>query len=138
MLANSYVCRTYRVKTGRAPLSAPILNRVNIRILNIFDPELPLISTKPISKNKLKELSSELKNLKVQGILVLEYKWRIWVLLIATDSDIYEAFKSMHQSSMIKIKYANEIWVVVDIIKKHSIKIFECSISKNNSIDKQR
>ena len=44
----------------------------------------------------------------------------------------------MHQSSMIKIKYASEIWVVVDIIKKHSIKIFECSISKNNSIDKQR
>ena len=74
MLANFYVCRSYRVKTGRAPLSAPILNRVNIRILNIFDPELQLISTKPISKNKLKELSSELKNLKVQGILVLEYK----------------------------------------------------------------
>ena len=84
-------------------------------------------------------MSSELKNLKVQGILVLEYKWRIWVLLIATDSDIYEAFKSMNQSSMIKIKYyASEIWVVVDIIKKHSIKIFECSISKTNSIDKQR
>ena len=33
----------------------------NVEILNIFNPELQLINTKPIIKNKLKELLSELK-----------------------------------------------------------------------------
>ena len=36
----------------------------NIEILNSFDPELQLINTNPIIKNKLKELLSELKSLK--------------------------------------------------------------------------
>ena len=42
--------------------------------LNLFDPELQLINTKPIIKSKLKELLSELKKFEVQTILVLEYK----------------------------------------------------------------
>ena len=45
-----------------------------IEILNLFDPELQLINTKPLILNKLKELLSELKKFKVQAILVLEYK----------------------------------------------------------------
>ena len=36
----------------------------NIMILNLFDPELQLINTKPMIKNKLKELLSELKKFK--------------------------------------------------------------------------
>ena len=81
------------------------VHRYNIMILNLFDTELQLINTKPIIKNILRELLSELKNFKVQTILVLEYKKRSdckifhsHSKLIATDSDIDEAFKFMHQS----------------------------------------
>ena len=85
-------------------------------------------------KNKLKQLLSELKKFKVQTILVLVYKKRNdrkifhWsVKLIASDSDIDEAFISMHQSIMTRIKqYANEDWIVLDVIIKQSIKIFGC------------
>ena len=52
------------------------VRRYNIKISNLFDPELHLINTKPTIKNKLKELLSELKKFKVQKILVLEYKKR--------------------------------------------------------------
>ena len=41
-------------------------------ILNLFDPELQLINTKPVIKKKLKELLGELKKFKVQTILVLD------------------------------------------------------------------
>ena len=45
-------------------------------ILNLLDPELQLVNTKPFIKNKLKELLSESKKFKGQAILVLEYnKW---------------------------------------------------------------
>ena len=71
----------------------------NIEILNLFDPELQLINTKPMIENKLKELLSKLKKFKVQTILVLEYKKRndhkifhSSTNLIASDSDIDEAF----------------------------------------------
>ena len=85
-------------------------------------------------KNKLKQLLSELKKFKVQTILVLVYKKRNdrkifhWsVKLIASDSDIDEAFISMHQSIMTRIKqYANEDWIVLDVTIKQSIKIFGC------------
>ena len=36
----------------------------NIEIFNIFDPELQLINTKPMVKNKLKEFLSEIKKFK--------------------------------------------------------------------------
>ena len=42
----------------------------NIEILNLFDPQLQLINTKPMIKNKLKEFLSKLKMFKVQTILV--------------------------------------------------------------------
>ena len=78
-------------------------------------------------KKKLRELLSELKKFKVQTILVLHYKKRNDCKLIASDSDIEEAFNSMRQRIMTKIKnYACEDWIVFDVIIKHSIKIFEC------------
>ena len=47
--------------------------------------------------------------------------------LIASDSDIYEAFISMHKSIITKIKnYDYENWIVLDVIVTHNIKIFEC------------
>ena len=67
-----------------------------LRFLNIFDSELQLINTKPIIKNKLKELLSELKKFKVQTILFLDYKKRndleifySCTKLIVSDLDIY-------------------------------------------------
>ena len=52
------------------------VHHYNIEILNIFDPELQLINTKPVIKNKLKELLSELEKFKVRAILALDYKKR--------------------------------------------------------------
>ena len=49
------------------------VHRYNIEILNTFDLELQLIDTKPMIKNKLKELLSDLRKFKVQTILVLVY-----------------------------------------------------------------
>ena len=37
------------------------IHHYNVEILNIFDPELQIINNKPMIKNKLKELLSELK-----------------------------------------------------------------------------
>ena len=82
----------------------------------------------------MSELLSELKKFKVQTILVLDYKKindrKIFYSsnkLIASDSDIDEAFKSMHQSIIIKIKnYACKDYFALDVIIKHSIKMFEC------------
>ena len=79
--------------------------------MNLFDPDLQLINTKPVIKSNLKELLSEMKKSKVQTILVLGYKKRndrkifhsctkplltIWTLI--------KHFKSMHQSIMTKMK----------------------------------
>ena len=110
------------------------IHRYNVEILNLFDPELQLVNTKPIIKSKLKELLSELKKFKVLTILVLDYKKRndhkifhSSTKLIDSNLDINEAFESMHQSIMTKIKnYTFEDWIVFDVIIKHSIKIFEC------------
>ena len=61
-------------------------------------------------KNKLEELLSKLKKFKAQTILFLDYKKRnackifhSSAKLIASDSDIKKAFKSMHQSIITKI-----------------------------------
>ena len=65
-------------------------------------------------KNKLKGLLNELKKFKVQTILVLGYKksndhkmFHSNTKLTATNSDIDEAFKFMHQSVMTKTKKCN-------------------------------
>ena len=106
----------------------------NVKILSLFDQELQLINTNPLIKNKIKELLNEMKKFKVQAILFLDYKKRndhkilySNANLIASDSDIDEAFKSMHQNIMTKIKsYASEDYIVFDVIMKHSIKLFGC------------
>ena len=74
------------------------IHHYNIVILNLFDPELQLINTKPMIKNKLKELLGKLKKFKVQTVLVLDYKKKnnckilhSSAKLIASDSDIDEA-----------------------------------------------
>ena len=90
-------------------------------------------------KNKLKELLSGLKKTKVQTLLVIGYKKRndhkifhSSTKLIASDSEIDEAFKSMHQSIMTKTKnYADKDWIVLNAIIKHSIKIFKCYYKEN-------
>ena len=45
-----------------------------VKISNLVDPELQLINTKPVIKNKLKGLLNELKKIKFQTVLVLDYK----------------------------------------------------------------
>ena len=37
------------------------IRHYNVKILNLFDPELQLLNTKPVIKNKLKALINELK-----------------------------------------------------------------------------
>ena len=65
-------------------------------MLNILDPELQLINTKPMIKNKLKELLSELKKFKVETVLVVDYEkkndCKIYscTKLISSNSDIDE------------------------------------------------
>ena len=110
------------------------IHHYNVITLNLFDPELQLINTKPVIKNKLKELLSKLKKFKAQSILVLDYKkrndFKIFhssFKLIAIDSDINEASKSIHQNIMTKIKkYVCEDWIFLDIITKNNVTIFQC------------
>ena len=82
----------------------------------------------------MKKLLSELKKYKVQTILALKYKKRndskifhLNAKLIASDSDIDEAFKSMHQNIMAEIENStSKYWTDIERIIKHGIKIFEC------------
>ena len=53
------------IKIMKSNSSDNCVHRYNFEILNIFNPELQLINTKPMIKNKLKELLSELKKFKV-------------------------------------------------------------------------
>ena len=76
--------------------------------LNLFVAELQLINTKPITKNKLKRLLSQLKKFKVQSIFVFLYKKRnnhkifhSSERLIASYSYIDKAFKFMNQSILL-------------------------------------
>ena len=62
------------VKKSQSNSSDYCVHYYNIEFLNIFDLELQMTKNKPINKNKLKELLSELKKFKVQAILALEYK----------------------------------------------------------------
>lgn len=106
----------------------------NVKILNIFYPELQLFSTTPIIKDNFKKLSNDLKKFKIQSVLVLKYKkgnirkvFYSSVKIIDSDSNIDEALKSIHQSLAKKIKtFASEDWVVIKTVVDHSIEIFEC------------
>ena len=115
------------------------INHYNFDILNLFDPKLQLIDTKPLIKNKLKELLIEWKKFEVKAVLVVDYKKRnehkilhSSTKLIASDSDIDEAFKSMHRSIMTKTEnYVFEDWIVLDAVIKHDINISECYYKEN-------
>ena len=71
---------------------------------------------------------------KLQTILILQYTkknnpqtFQTSVKLIASDSNIHETFKSMHQSILRKNKNsASQDWMVIEIIVKYGITIFEC------------
>ena len=52
------------------------VHHYHIEISNLFDPELQLINTKPIIKNKFKKLLMALKKFKAHAVLVLECKRR--------------------------------------------------------------
>ena len=73
------------------------------------------------------------KKFKVQVILDLDYKkkndckiFHSSTKLIVKNSDIDEAFKSIHQSNMTRIKnYTDKDCIVVDVVIKHSTKTFE-------------
>ena len=56
------------------------VHHLNVKIFYIFDPELQLINTKPMIKNKYKKLLSESKKFNVRAILVLEYKKRKMII----------------------------------------------------------
>ena len=56
------------VEILRSNSSDHLIYRSNLEILNIFDPELQLINTKPMIKNKFKKLLSELKEFRVHTI----------------------------------------------------------------------
>ena len=83
-------------------------------------------------KNKVKKKYSVI--LKVQAILILNYKERnnrkifqSSAKLIVSVLDIDEAFKSMHQSIMTKMRNSvRKDWIVLDVVIRFSIKIFEC------------
>ena len=117
----------------RSSSSDNCMHRHNMEDFNISDPEIWQINTKPTIKSKLKQWLSELKIFKVQTILVLEYKkindrkiFHSSTELIASDPDIDEAFKSMHQGIMTQItNYASKDWIVLDVILKHRINFFE-------------
>ena len=105
----------------------------NIKILNLFDPELQLINTKPIIKNKLEELFKGVEKVKSSVNISLRVQekndhkiFHSSAKLIASNSDNDEAFKSMHKSIMTKTKNsASEDWAV-EATDEHSFKIFEC------------
>ena len=93
----------------------------NIKILNLFDPEMQLINTKPVVQNKLKALLKELKKFNVQKALVLDYKK-------GNNSQLFSSNTKLIASDyiMTKIKkYACEYWIVLDAIIEHKIKNFE-------------
>ena len=104
-------------------------HRYNVKVLNLCDPELQLINTKSMIKNKLKELLSELKKFEVRTILVLDYMkkndpkiFHSSAKLIARDSDIDQAIKFIHHSIVTKIKiYACKDCIVLYVIIKHRI-----------------
>ena len=89
--------------------SANFIQCNNVCILKILDSELQPFNSKPMIKNKLKELLSKLKKFKVQTTFFLAFEKRNHrkifhssVKLIATDLDIDEACKSTNQSIITK------------------------------------
>ena len=54
------------------------------------------------------------------------------MIVKSSDSDIDKAFKSLHQIIITGTKnYSFKDWIVLDVIIKHSITIFECQHKEN-------
>ena len=107
------------------------LHHYNVKILNLFNPELltlEWLTLKQRLKINWKNYQMSCKSLKFRQSKKSDCKvFDSSAKLIASDSDNYGEFKSMYQSIITKIKrYAREDWIVLDVIVKHSIKIFEC------------
>ena len=83
-------------------------------------------------KNKLKELLSELKKFKVQAVLVLDYKKRNDCKFFHSSAKLVIQTLMKYLNSCIKAFsqkkkiYASKDWIFLDVIIKHSIKIFAC------------
>ena len=85
-----------------------------------------------------------MKNFEFQTILILDYRKRndgkifhSSAKLITSDSDIDEAFKSMHQVIMKKKKTCPcKNWIDLDIFIKHSILIFKDFYKENRYHEK--
>ena len=106
----------------------------------IIDPELQVINTKPVIKNKLKDFLCELKNL-IQTTLVLKNKkiddrnviFHLSAKLITDESGIDKVFRPMHQSDMTKIKnYVSKDWIVKTLLE-HVLRFL---IHRSNTIEK--
>ena len=61
-------------KYMQSKLSDNCMHQYNVEILNLFDPELQLITTKAVTENKLKELFNEMERFKIQTTSALDYK----------------------------------------------------------------
>ena len=55
------------------------MHHYNVEIVDIFDPELQVINTKPMIKNKWKELLSKLNFFKKSGNISLRLKEKKWL-----------------------------------------------------------
>ena len=106
----------------------------------IIDPELQVINTKPVIKNKLKDFLCELKNL-IQTTLVLKNKkiddrnviFHLSAKLITDESGIDKVFRPMHQSDMTKIKnYVSKDWIVKTFLE-HVLRFL---IHRSNTTEK--
>ena len=111
-----------------------------IIIIVIIDPELQVINTKPVIKNKLKDFLCELKNL-IQTTLVLKNKkiddrnviFHLSAKLITDESGIDKVFRPMHQSDMTKIKnYVSKDWIVKTLLE-HVLRFL---IHRSNTTEK--
>ena len=136
-----YICTTTfgQLEKYEQPNSSDnCIHHYKVEIMNLFDPELQLINTSSVIKNKLKELLSEIKRQKVQTVLVLDDKKRndhkifhSSAKLIARDSDIDKVYiESMHQSIITNKIYPCKDWIVLDTIIKHSIKTLSLNIKR--------
>ena len=119
----------------------------NIKALNLFDPELQLINTKPVIKNILKGLLGELKKFKVHTNLLFKNKnindhkpmhkiFHPTAKLLLNDSDINKAFRSLNQSAMTKIKNLSQQRFSCETSQSMVLRFLSVSIGRNNSIEK--
>ena len=82
-------------KTMQSNSSNNCVHRSNIKILNLFDPELQLINTKPISKKKIKITAKRVE--KVLCILVVSIRTKIVTIVYCLGSHYQTQLASQFQ-----------------------------------------